>query len=428
MKTIYKIKLIITLIVLVSYSCSIQEGRDLNGPETSSISEGVSRPELPQAVSGILADMRDRLATQIDAISVVGRDYWRVQSSDPRWTGDLLTGTLDDNAFYITTHYSARYAVVKECNLLLEGLENTTEAFTDAEKAAIRGFANTIKAHQLLTVLTFLYQNGIRTDVADTENLGPFESYDEALTTIIGLLDSAATDLQTGGDVSPNTLGVSYLEFNRAITARAAGYQGNYPKVLSALADSFMDMNGDMYDGAYMQFSAAGGDELNTLYFALNSGTGNARIAHPDFVNSAETGDARANKAVQRLANLENISNPALGPATHDVYIYQSNTDPVGIIRNEELILLYAEANMTSNPGQAEAAIDAVRADAGLGPVTPGSVNVDRLLYERRYSLFAEGHRWIDLRRFNRLDDLVIDRPSIDGIVIQFPIPQNEGQ
>jgi len=108
MKTIYKIKLIITFLVLVSYSCSIQEGRDLNGPETSSISEGVSRPELPQAVSGILADMRDRLATQIDAISVVGRDYWRVQSSDPRWTGDLLTGTLDDNAFYITTHYDMR--------------------------------------------------------------------------------------------------------------------------------------------------------------------------------------------------------------------------------------------------------------------------------------------------------------------------------
>ena len=190
-----------------------------------------------------------------------------------------------------------------------------------------------------------------------------------------------------------------------------------------------MDMNGDMYDGAYMQFSAAGGDELNALYFALNSGTGNARIAHPDFVSSAEMGDARANKAVQRLAPLENISNPPFPqPATHDVYIYQSTTDPVGIIRNEELILLYAEANMASNPGQAEAAIDAVRAAAGLGPVAPGSVDVDRLLYERRYSLFAEGHRWIDLRRFNRLDDLVIDRPGLDGTVTQFPIPQNEGQ
>lgn len=426
MKAINKIKLILIIFALFfGYSCSIEDGKDLNGPETSSISEGLSRPELPQVVSGILADMRDRLATQIDAISVVGRDYWRHQSSDPRWTGDLLTGILDDNSFYVTTHYAARYAVVKECNLLLEGLENTTEDFTDSEKAAIRGFANTIKAYELLSVLDFQYENGIRIDVSDPDNLGPIVDYDTALSAIIDLLNSAAGDLEIGGDVSPNTLGVSYLEFNRAITARAAAYQGNASLVLSALADSFMDINGDMNTGAYFIFSAAGGDELNTLFFALNSTAGNARIAHPDFVNSAELGDSRLNKAVLRSSGPLNVAN--LTPGTHDVYIYQSSEDSVGIIRNEELLLLYAEANMTSNPGQAEAAINAVRAAASLGPVVPGSVNVDRLLYERRYSLFAEGHRWIDLRRFNRLDDLVIDRPG-DGIVTQFPIPQNEGQ
>jgi hypothetical protein len=312
---------------------------------------------------------------------------------------------------------------------LLEGLENTTEAFTNAEKSAIRGFANTIKAHQLLTILTILYQNGIRTDVSDPNNLGPFESYDAALTTIIGLLDSAANDLQAGGDVSPNTLGVSYLEFNRAITARAAAYQENYPKVLSALADSFMNMNGDLNTGAYFQFSAAGGDELNQLSFALNSTAGNARIAHPNFVSSAEAGDLRLNKAVLRssgpLSSGTTVSTILTG--THDVFIYQTTESPVGIIRNEELILLYAEANMVSNPGQAEAAINVVRNAAGLGNVALGSVNVNRILYERRYSLFAEGHRWIDLRRFDRLNDLVLDRTG-DGRVTQFPIPQNEGQ
>jgi hypothetical protein len=414
-----------TLIGLLVFGCTIEDGKDLNGPETVSISEGVSRPELPQVVSGILADMRDRLNTQIDVISVVGRDYWRHQSSDPRWTGDLMTGVLDDNAFYLTTPYAARYAVVKECNLLLEGLENTTTDFSEAEKSAIRGFANTIKAHELLTVLNMLYQNGIRTDVADPDNLGGFEGYDAALTTILGLLNTAATDLATGGDVSPNTLGVSYLEFNRALTARVAAYQGNYSLVLSALDDSFMDFAGDMYIGAYYQFSAAGSDELNQLFFALNSTGANARIAHPDFVNSAEAGDNRLDKVVLRTDGPLNIAD--LTPGTHDVYIYESNTDPVAMIRNEELILLYAEANMTDNPGEAEMAINVVRDAAGLGPVVPGSVDEDRLLYERRYSLFAEGHRWIDLRRFDRLDELIIDRAG-DNRVTQFPIPQNEGQ
>ena len=426
MKIAIRIKvLLMTIIGFLVFGCTIEDGKDLNGPETASISEGVSRPELPQVVSGILADMRDRLNTQIDVISVVGRDYWRHQSSDPRWTGDLMTGVLDDNAFYLTTPYAARYAVVKECNLLLEGLENTTTDFSEAEKSAIRGFANTIKAHELLTVLNMLYQNGIRTDVADPDNLGGFEGYDAALTTILGLLNTAATDLATGGDVSPNTLGVSYLEFNRALTARVAAYQGNYSLVLSALDDSFMDFAGDMYIGAYYQFSAAGSDELNQLFFALNSTGANARIAHPDFVNSAEAGDNRLDKAVIRTDGPLNIAD--LTPGTHDVYIYESNTDPVAMIRNEELILLYAEANMTDNPGEAEMAINVVRDAAGLGPVVPGSVDEDRLLYERRYSLFAEGHRWIDLRRFDRLDELVIDRAG-DNRVTQFPIPQNEGQ
>ncbi len=426
MKILNILKVIILVLFIGLYhSCDIQDGQDLNGPQTISISEGLSRPELPQVVAGILADMRERLYTQQDVLSVLGRDYWRHQSSDPRWTGDLMTGNLDDNAFYLTTPYAARYAVVKECNLLLEGLENSTEAFTDAEKAAIRGFANTIKAHQLLTVLTMLYQNGIRTDVDDPNGLGVFESYDEALTTIIDLLNGAATDLSIGGDVSPNPLGVSYFEFNRALTARVAAYQENYTLVLSALADSFMDMGGVMDLGAYYRFSSAGGDELNQLFFALNSTGANARIAHPDFVNSAEAGDTRVSKAVLRSEGHLNIAD--LTPGTHDVWVYRSSTDPVGIIRNEELLLLYAEAHMTSNPGEAAAAIDAVRAAAGLGAIGAGNVDEDQLLYERRYSLFAEGHRWIDMRRFGRLDELVVDRGG-DNIVTQMPIPQNEGQ
>lgn len=426
MKIIKKHKILVLAFTVIAftYSCSIDEGQDLNGPQTTSIGDDLSRAELPQAVAGILADMRTRLGTQIDAMSVLGRDYWRHQGSDPRWIGDLLVGNVDDNTFYTTAPYGSRYAVVKECNLLLEGLENTTADFSDAEKAAIRGFANTIKAHELLSVLVLQYQNGIRIDVSDPDNLGPFVSYDDALTAIVNLLTAAATDLETGGDVSPNTLGVSYLEFNKAITARAAAYQGNYPLVLSSLADSFMDINGDMYAGAYYQFSSTGADVLNPLFFALNSSGANARIAHPDFINSAEAGDSRLDKAVMRDSEL-NIED--LTPGSHDVFIYQSNTDPVGIIRNEELLLLYAEANMVSNPGEAEAAINAVRAAAGLAAVGAGTVDEDRLLYERRYSLWAEGHRWVDLRRFDRLTDLIIDRPG-DAIVTQFPIPQNENQ
>jgi len=47
------------------------------------------------------------------------------------------------------------------------------------------------------------------------------------------------------------------------------------------------------------------------------------------------------------------------------------------------------------------------------------------MLKQRRYSLFAEGHRCIDMRRYNRLDQLPLDRVS-DDVWIQFPLPATE--
>jgi hypothetical protein len=32
------------------------------------------------------------------------------------------------------------------------------------------------------------------------------------------------------------------------------------------------------------------------------------------------------------------------------------------------------------------------------------SALINEMLYERRYSLFGEGHRWIDVRRYNQLN------------------------
>jgi hypothetical protein len=282
-------------------------------------------------------------------------------------------------------------------------------------------------------VLNMLFQNGIRTEVADPDDLGPFNSYEESLSLLSGMLATAATDLSNGGSSFPFPVPAgfagfdtpaTFVQFNKALAARIAAYQENYPEVLTHLAASFMDLAGDLDAGAYFTFSLTGADVPNPLFFAQNSTVANARIAHPTFIADAEPGDTRANKATLRDASLtsDNLT------GNYDVFIYESNIDPVGIVRNEELILLYAEANMTADPGEAEAAINVVRNAAGLADVAPGSVDADRILYERRYSLFSEGgHRWIDLRRFDRLGDLPLDRAG-DGTVTQFPFPQNENQ
>ena len=55
-----------------------------------------------------------------------------------------------------------------------------------------------------------------------------------------------------------------------------------------------------------------------------------------------------------------------------------------------------------------------------------GQATIDEVLRQRRYSLMFEGgHRWIDLRRLNRLNDLPLDR-SNHLRNSAFPIPEAE--
>jgi hypothetical protein len=109
--------------------------------------------------------------------------------------------------------------------------------------------------------------------------------------------------------------------------------------------------------------------------------------------------------------------------------VYTSSTAPVPIIRNEELILIYAEANIQlNNFDDAVKALDIIRTKHGLAKYNGAQTQpalIDEMLYERRYSLYFEGHRWIDLRRYNRLNQLPLDRPD-DNVWSEFPLPVTE--
>lgn len=435
MKIIRKFNiLILTLSLATLISCELDGGESLNGASTSSISEDLSRGELPQAISGVLSDMRVGLSTQIDVQSIFGREYYFFTNSDPRFEGDVVNGNLDNNTFYTTIPWASRYATIKNVNLALSGLVNTTSDFSSEEIAAIRGVLNTLKAHELLMLSNNQFENGIRIDVSDPDNLGPFVSYGEALTAIFGLLTTAASDLASGGSSFPFNLTSGYnnfntpakfLQFNKALTARVEAYRGNYPNVLTLLGGSFMDMAGDLKTGVYHTFSLSGADQANPLFIALNT-VANVRVAHSSYIVDAETGDTRVNKVV--LRGSPRLASGLVG--THDVWIYQSNVDNVPIIRNEELILLYAEANMATNPSEAVDAINVIRDAAGLGDYSGAqtlSALKNEILRQRRYSLFGESQRWIDMRRFGRLSELPNDRGT-DNVPSKVPIPANENQ
>lgn len=423
-------------------SCEVAEYSDLNNAEVDAFDANLTRGDLQDLVGGIFFSTRVNLGTYLDDNGVIGREWFRFSGSDPRFTTDLLgggTAILDNNTFYITNPWAARYRTVKNANLILGFLDgqDLSAQFTDAEVSATRGFVKTFLAHDLLLNLNLTNENGIRLDVDDANNLGPFVSKTEALAGIRAFLEEGANDLANGGGSFPFILpsGFSgfdtpdtFLQANNAISARVAAYQGDAQGILSFLDDSFFNLDsGDLNTGIYYTFSEDQTGLINPLFISANgTSASQARIVEPTFVTDALAGDNRLAKVFQLDAPV------TLDDLTGDYIVnrYQSNTDVIPIIRNEELILLYAEANITVNPAEAVNALNIIRESAGLGPYS-GPSDTDSLiaemLFQRRYSLFAEGHRWIDVRRYGMLDQLPLARPE-DDVFSQFPIPLTENQ
>jgi hypothetical protein len=421
-------------LLLGASACEIDQLSDPNNPGIDLV-EDAALSEIQNLVSGIESGMRNRLSTYFDNVGVIGREYWRFSGSDPRFTSDLLgegDAVLDDNTFYTTGPYADAYRVIKNANLLIEAVEKTKADLTAAQKSGLAGYAKTIKAHQLLLVLNLQYESDIRTEVADPDNLGPFRSKDEALADIAALLDAGASDLGSQATAIPviSTLSnntANLKEFNRALAARVAVYRSNFSGALTALGESFFSMSTPLDSGVYYFFSTAGGDVVNPMFLRLNN-SGENRIAHPSFVADAEAGDLRLDKVVRRDATAVLGTSGLSGD--YDVWTYRSLSDGIPIVRNEELLLIYAEANIhQNNMSEAVNALNKVRNAAGLanysGAMTQDAL-IDEMLHQRRYSLYNEGHRWIDMRRYGRLDELPIDRPN-DDVWTTFPRPANEG-
>ncbi|WP_116106795.1 RagB/SusD family nutrient uptake outer membrane protein [Lewinella sp. IMCC34191] len=439
MKTFSFLSLLACLAFLPA--CSIDEQFDPNGPIIGSVLTDASETELSLLATGIEASIRNGYAGYVTASGSIARELY-IFDADPRNTEDLLgkdDNVLDNNTFYITGPFNSSYATVKNANILLQALDNTNSV-SEAEKDGYRGFANTMKALALSRVLDMLGENGVRVDVADPENLGPFLSQEEGYAAILSLLDEAYGQLQgsefaftlSSGFAGFNTP-TTFSEFNRAIAARVAIHGEGYQDALTYLDDSFLNLEIDsnstdlLYAGPEMVFGTGPGDFINPL-FKTPGQSGDQIIVNPQIIADTTMGDLRVDAKFRR--RVQSTSQDGLN-GNYEIALYETATSPIDIIRNEELVLIYAEANL--NLGNLEEAVDAlniIRNAAGLddydGPVEQSAL-IDEMLYQRQYSLWGEGHRMFDLRRYDRLNDqyLPIDRAG-DDIFTQFPIPLSE--
>jgi starch-binding outer membrane protein, SusD/RagB family len=408
-------------------SCKLDPIDNPNAPDQFTLENGgATLNDLRLLATGLEAVMRRDLEFHYWTLSIVGREYWDLRGTDPRYTGELLGAQgapLDPNGFLTTRAYLGHYRAVRSAWSLIESVNNSPATLTAAQKNAFIGHARTIMAYNLLLEVNRQYQNGIRVNVEDIDNLGPFLSYTDALRGIRGILDDGNTLLSNAGTDFPfaSTLGnvARVRQLNRAMAARVEMYKGARESMRGLLAETWVDADADMNLGVYHLFGQGGNNVVNPLF---NVPGQTKFVAHPQFVAQAETGDTRFSSKTNKLTEV--FSSDDLSGDVQ-VTIFNSLSAPIGIMRNEELVLMLAEANIGFDNAKTVDLINKVRAKAGLGAYTGGTDEaslVNQILHERRYSLFGEGHRWIDMRRFGKLGDIPRDRPG-DIVHEQFPRP-----
>jgi starch-binding outer membrane protein, SusD/RagB family len=424
----------------------------LNIPSFNDPAVGPSdRPLLQNLASGMIAEQRGGMAGLISNVGIFGRESYNYTGSEPRnVTFFLLTFPLDNSGF-TNGQWDPRFRNIRNALNFITVVDGAG-FLSDGEKNAARGFANTMRALDLFYVIATRDTLGAPTALDVVNNTAqPFVSRDSVYRYISGTLDLAAQQLTAAGATAfPFTLPAGFAgfttpatfrQFNRALAARIQVYRGSlgcgatcFTAALTALGESFIasTAGADLRRGVYHTYSTASGDALN----ALNNAVSPDVLAHPSIRPDAQLQsngqpDARVAAKIRTLNPIRNAPGTNLGIPTDVAFsIYPDQTTPVPIIRNEELILLRAEANIgLGNLAVATTDLNFVRSAAGSLPALATPANADAavtaLLYERRYSLLFEGHRWFDTRRYRRINTLPLDLPNHFRVTVM-PVPQAE--
>jgi hypothetical protein len=413
---------------------------DYNNPSLEEL-QNPTPAIIAAAATGMLVGMRDEFDDRngyISLVGIVGRESYNFDGADPRFITEMLEGQLNPSSpAFGGNLWVDRYRNIRHATITLEALDKVA-AFSPAQKEATRGFLKTLQAHELLLVINTRDVNGVALDLdrAPTAAPAPLSTRVQGLTRVSQLLDEARTHLQAGGAAFPFPLSsgfaafntpATFLRFNRALKARVEVYRGQYAAALTALSESFLTLDATQFNlGAYHIFTTGAGDDVNELFDPRPAPD---ILAHPSIVTDAQrrfTGEL--DLRVQR--KIRTVTSRTVSFITTDkaFTIYGSLNASIPIIRNEELILLRAEANIgLGNMSAALPDLNFIRVNSGgLEPLSNAQqVSLTELLRQKRYSLLFEGHRWIDLRRYNRLGDLPLDRANHTRNSA-FPIPEAE--
>lgn len=349
------------------------------------------------------------------------------------YTNSLLPSRSD-----LRDTWSAAYTQIYGANAVLESVTDAGQ-LPEADRRQLKGEALFVRAllHFSLTnlfgsvpyVTTTDYRANSRIEKITTE-----EVYANAKEDLLQAEELLGESYLSPSRTRPNKLAV------RALLARLNLYAGNWAEasndasaVLNSALYSYEVPEADMFlassPATIWQFSSAsaGGNTLEAQTFNFETGPPPLAALSDALLAAFEPGDGRLTHWTRTITD---------GSASWlHAFKYKEIADTGSpmersqVLRLAEMYLIRAEAR--ARQGEfigAKEDLDAVRAKAGLPPCSAATQEgvLDAILQERRVELFAEGHRFFDLKRFGKLQEVLSAKPGWDAHDALFPLPEAE--
>jgi hypothetical protein len=446
---------------------------DLTNPNNPTLSGAKENPRVGSGrmIDGVLATYRVNRTDQVRALGSFGRETYYMFITDGRFITGPYRDWRSNNSFDAGTQWAGRYGNYRNA---YEALKFVATIPTDTvpgqpltllaeEKAGARGVLKTLIALEMLHAIEARGPIGAVVDMVDDQTIPlPIVSEDSVYKWISAKLDEAQTDLvadtmsafyfpvyagfASGVTPGPGTP-AGFRLLNRAIKARAETQHASlgcgatcYATALTALTGTWIaDLTATNRDnGVYAIYSTAAGDFANNA--AFTGSLGGDLFVHPEIDSIAGVAlDDRYRRKISSCPSSKARSESGVS-AGHRPCTYASTATSIPIIRNEELVLLRAEAEwFTGNTAAATTDLAAVRANSGASnggtsvarfpAPAVDSEFVSELLLQRALSLYQEAHRWVDYRRFSRLKELgrlPQDTLARFTVATMIPLPNQE--
>lgn len=441
---------------LLATACQDLTVPNYNSPTPGTIANDPSAIQF--ATTGILVQDRSDYELFISDAGIFGRESFDYFPTDARSHVHYVAQNPLDPAGFASGGWNGRYRNLRNIHNFISAVD-ASAVLSDQQKAAARGFAKTFAALTYYYLVTTRHDLGIPVEIKDDpKETAPFVSRDSAWNYLAALNEEAGAELEAAGGVAfpfslpagfsldgDFTSPAAFLKVNRGLQARydavraslgnpACGPNGAtcYQNAIIALNESYLSLSAsELYAGPYHIYSLESGDAVNNL----NADAYPDYLAHPSILTDAPADDERI---VAKIRTLDSPRGPSGGAAngiqtTIGFQMYPAITSPTPIVRNEELILLRAEARwFTGDKLGAISDLTWIANNSGgkalsttLTVASTDDEFITELLYQRRLSLLWEGFRWADVRRFGKLNTLPLDLPS-HFLQMQQPIPKAE--